>query len=284
MSGAALELRAVTVRHDPDGAPAVEHVSFSIAPGERVALVGLNGSGKTSLLHAAVGLVGHDGEIEVCGVRVTPRTVVEIRRRVGFLFGVPEDQLLFPRVIEDVAFSLHRDGGTARERSDRALGTLDELGIRQLADVPTHHLSHGQKQLVALAGAIAPAPALLLLDEPSSGLDPPGRRTLATLLARREAALLVATHDLPFAERLCSRFVMLEGGRVVEGVTSAADVEERWREGRDSPGTRGSSASLAVCSLRDRAGPPRGVRSRPAATPPDRVALTREEPLVLAPT
>lgn len=238
MTGAALELRRVTVRHDPEGAPAIDEVSLSVGPGERVALVGLNGSGKSSLLHAAVGLVGHEGEIAVGGVPLTPRTLAEVRRRVGFLFGVPEDQLLFPRVLEDVAFSLHREGGTARERAVRARGALQSLGIAHLAELPSHHLSHGQKQLVALAGALAPAPPLLLLDEPSSGLDPLGRRNLAALLARLDAAVVVATHDLPFAERLCSRFVMLEGGRIVEGVRTAADVVERWEDPTPPAGRR----------------------------------------------
>jgi len=228
VTAAALELRRVTVRRDPDQAPALCEVSLSVGPGERVALVGCNGSGKTTLLLAVVGLLEHQGEIEVGGAPVIPATLEEVRRSVGFLFNLPEDQLLFPRVIDDVAFSLHRLGTPPGDGHQSALRALSELGVGHLADRPVHHLSHGQKQLAALAGALVGNPELLLLDEPSSGLDPPGRRHLADLLCRRTEAMLLATHDLEFARRVCSRFVMLEQGRVVEGTSAAADVRDRW--------------------------------------------------------
>ena len=228
MTPAALELRRIAVRRDPDQAPTLCEVSLSVGPGERVALVGRNGSGKTTLLLAVVGLLEYQGEIEVGGTPVTPRALEEVRRKVGFLFNLPEDQLLLPRVIDDVAFSLHRLGIPPGDGHQSALRALNELGVGHLADRPVHHLSHGQKQLAALAGALVGSPALLLLDEPSSGLDPPGRRHLADLLSRREEAMLVATHDLDFASRVCPRFVMLEQGRIIEGANSATDVLERW--------------------------------------------------------
>jgi len=228
MKGPAIELRDVTLRYEPGAAPVVEGVSFEIAAGERVALVGLNGSGKTTLLMALVGLVPHDGEIRVCGTALTRRTVADIRDRVGFLFNVPEDQLLFPRVADDVAFGLLRRGVEPREASDRASKTLAALGAAHLAPWPLHHLSHGQKQRVALAGALASGPPVLLLDEPSAGLDPPGRLALAALLGGLEAAMLVATHDLDFAGRLCTRFILLEGGRVVSDGPGLDAVRRRW--------------------------------------------------------
>jgi len=228
LTPAVLKLRCVTVQRDPDQAPALSEVSLFVGRGERVALVGCNGSGKTTLLLAVVGLLEHQGEIEVSGTPVRSRTLEEVRRKVGFLFNLPEDQLLFPRVIDDVAFSLDRLGVPPPVGRKSALDTLGKLGASHLADRPVHHLSHGQKQLAALAGALVGSPALLLLDEPSSGLDPPGRRHLADLLSRREEAMLVATHDLDFASRVCPRFVMLEQGRVIEGANSATDVLERW--------------------------------------------------------
>jgi len=233
MSSAAIEYRHTTVRHHAAGLPAISDVSLRVEVGERVALVGANGSGKTTLLLSAVGLLGHEGEIEVCGVRVRASSLGLVRSKVGFVFNVPEDQLLFPQVLEDVAFALHRAGAPEAVRSDAALRMLGELGVGHLVREPVHHLSHGQKQLVALAGALVTAPPLLLLDEPSSGLDPLGRHQLARLLRRDGLAVLLATHDLDFAERVCSRFVMLDQGRVVDGVSSAADVLERWGQ---SPG------------------------------------------------
>ena len=228
MSEPALLFRDVTVRYEPGAQPVIAGVSFSVAAGERVALVGLNGSGKTTLLLAAVGLVAHEGEICVAGIPVSRRTVAQVRERIGFLFNVPEDQLLFPKVIEDAAFGLLRRGMAAREAIEKARQMLDVLGVASLAETPLHHLSHGQKQRVALAGAIATAPPLLLLDEPSAGLDPPGKRALARLLSGLGGAMLVATHDLDFAARLCTRFVMLADGTIALNGTDLSQVLDLW--------------------------------------------------------
>lgn len=228
MSGAALEFREVTVRYEPDDPPTIAAVSFAIQPGERVALVGLNGSGKTTLLAAAVGLVPHEGEIHIAGERLTRRSLATVRDRIGFVFNVPEDQLLFPRVLDDAAFGLRRRGLPATEAVARTRRALGALGVEHLADSPLHHLSHGQKQRVALAGALATEPSLLLLDEPSAGLDPPGKRALAALLGRLEAAMVIATHDLDFAANLCTRFLMLAERRIVFDGQDATEVKRRW--------------------------------------------------------
>ena len=224
----ALAFDRVTVRYEPDADPAVENVTFSLAAGERVALVGLNGSGKTTLLMAAVGLVACEGEIRVCGTPVSRRTAADVRDQVGFLFNVPEDQLLFPKVIEDAAFGLLRRGSARTDAYRRAATALDSLGVGTLAEWPLQHLSHGQKQRVALAGAIITEPPLLLLDEPSASLDPPGRWSLARLLDRLDAAMLIATHDLDFACRLCRRFIVLEGGRIAHDGEDVSTVRHLW--------------------------------------------------------
>lgn len=228
MTTAALEFRAVTVRYASGARPTLDGLSFSVAPGERVALVGLNGSGKTTLLAAAVGLVPHEGEVRLGGERLSSRTVARLRERVGFLFNVPEDQLLFPRVLDDVAFGLTRRGLRTDAASERARESLDALGIRHLAESELFSLSHGQKQRVALAGALVTSPALLLLDEPSSALDPPGRRALAAALCDLDAAMVVATHDLHFAAAVCSRFLLLDEGRFVSDSPDVADIERHW--------------------------------------------------------
>lgn len=226
--GPALVFDGVTVRYEPDAPPVIVGVSFTLAAGERAALVGLNGSGKTTLFMAAVGLVGHEGVIRVCGTPVARRTAAEVRRNTGFLFNVPEDQLLFPKVIEDAAFGLLRRGEEREEAYRKARKALGDLGVGTLAERPVHHLSHGQKQRVALAGALVTRPPLLLLDEPSAGLDPPGKLALAGLLDRLDAAMLVATHDLDFAGRLCRRFIALDGGRIVYDGGEAAAVRRTW--------------------------------------------------------
>jgi cobalt/nickel transport system ATP-binding protein len=229
MSGVqALVFDGVTVRYEPSAAPVLAGVSFSLAAGERAALIGLNGSGKTTLLMAAVGLVRHEGEIRVCGTPLARRTAAEVREKTGVLFNVPEDQLLFPKVIEDVAFGLLRRGEERKEAYRKAGTALDDLGVGQLAEWPLHHLSHGQKQRVALAGALVTGPPLLLLDEPSAGLDPPGKLALIRLLDRLDAAMLIAAHDLDFARRLCRRFIVLDGGRIVHDGADIEALKRTW--------------------------------------------------------
>jgi cobalt/nickel transport system ATP-binding protein len=229
MSGTrALEFDGVAVRYEPGAAPALVDVTFALEGGERAALIGLNGSGKTTLLMAAVGLVPHEGCIRVDGIPVERRTAGEVRRKVGFLFNVPEDQILFPVVLEDAAFGLLRRGDERREAYRRAGVVLEELGVGHLAEWPTLHLSHGQKQRVALAGALVTRPPLLLLDEPTAGLDPRGRTALARVLDGLDAAMLVATHDLGFAERLCRRHIVLDGGRIVYDGNDLTAVRQAW--------------------------------------------------------
>jgi cobalt/nickel transport system ATP-binding protein len=237
VSGLELLLSGLTVRYGAAAAgraPAIDRLSLELREGERAALVGLNGSGKTTLLLAVAGLVPHEGVVEVGGVRLSRKSMAAIRARIGMVFAVPEDQLLFPRVRDDVAWGLVRRGHSPAEAAEQARGILAELGAGHLAEQPLHALSHGQKQRVALAGALVARPRLLLLDEPSAGLDPPARRALARTLAATPAAMLVATHDLDLAALFCSRFLLLENGRIAADVSDPGSIVERW--GRETDG------------------------------------------------
>ncbi len=225
----ALTCKNVTLRYEPDAAPILSDVSLSINKGERVALVGLNGTGKTTLLMSLVGLVPHEGEIAIGGEVIHRQNLAKLRRQVGFLFNVPEDQLLFPKVIEDVAFGLLQAGKKREDAFLLAKDFLVKFGIGALAEMPLHHLSHGQKQRVALAGALVTCPPLLLLDEPTAGLDPPAKGDLATLLCEQAAAQLIATHDLDFADHVCSRVILIEGGTTATSSENTEPIRTRWR-------------------------------------------------------
>lgn len=216
MTTPALELGRLSVRYPGATHDALHHVSLTVERGERVALVGPNGSGKTSLLSAVVGLVPFEGAVTVDGIPVERRRLTEVRRRVGFLFSVADDQILFPTVLDDVRFGLRRLGLEHGELDTRAARVLERLGIAELAGASSHHLSLGQRKRVALAGTLVLDPVLLLLDEPSGGLDPRGRVELAAALRGVDGAIVLATHDLDLATRTCTRAVVLRAGQIVE--------------------------------------------------------------------
>jgi energy-coupling factor transporter ATP-binding protein EcfA2 len=202
--------------------------SLHINNGERVALLGLNGSGKTTLLQAVVGLIPFQGSITVCGIPVVPSRFSELRKQVGFLFSTPEDQLLLPLVIDDVAFSLRSTPTLAEEKKSRSLSALRKVGADHLAYRPPFQLSHGEQLRVAIAGALVSQPPLVLLDEPSAGLDPPARKQLASYLTSVPQAMLIATHDLAFARRCCTRFLVLEKGSILRDTDNPAQLDGMW--------------------------------------------------------
>ena len=212
--------RDLTFRY-PDGFAALAGVTFALRPGERVALVGPNGAGKSTLLLNLCGLLAGEGEVTVAGLRLAPANLSRIRAAVGLVFQDPNDQLFSPTVFEDVAFGpLHMglDEGTVRARADAA---LEAVGMRGFEGRMPHHLSVGQMKRVSVATVLAMEPHILLLDEPSAGLDPRGRRQLITLLASLPQTMLISTHDMRLVDALCPRTLVLDGGRLVaDGATA----------------------------------------------------------------
>jgi len=204
-----LEFKSVSIRYPGNSRNTISDVSFHVHHDERVALFGLNGSGKTTLLLAAVGLVPFTGSIFIDGIPVEKKSIQEARDRTGFLFNIPEDQILFPRVLDDVAYGLIRKGTQSNVANEKALSMLAVLGVPGIAECSPFQLSHGQRQRIALAGALVTNPAVMLLDEPSSALDPPGKLSLEDVLRSLASSILIATHDVEFASRTCSRFLVL---------------------------------------------------------------------------
>lgn len=226
------EMEGVMVRYPERPEPALCGCDLRVASGERVALVGLNGSGKSTLLLAAVGILPFSGRIRILGEELVSRSARRLRRNVGFLLPVPEDQILLPRVLEDVAFGALRCGWPQDKALSAAKEALNALGVSELAELSPHRISHGQRLRVALAGALITSPPLLLLDEPTGGLDPLGRRQLAELLASLPSTMVVATHDIEFASRTCNRYVLLDQGRVAGEGTDWKTLDSMWDPGR----------------------------------------------------
>jgi cobalt/nickel transport system ATP-binding protein len=213
----------------PDGHQALRRVDLTVAPGERVALLGPNGAGKTTLiLHLNGILLPTAGQVQVGGMPVTKPNLREIRRRVGIVFQDPDDQLFMPTVHDDVAFGPANLGVRGEALDKTVAEALDAVGMAEAADRPPHHLSFGQRRRVALATVLAMDPQLLVLDEPTSNLDPAARRDLADILVALPVTALIATHDLPYALELCPRTVVLDDGAIVaDGPTAEilADAE-----------------------------------------------------------
>jgi cobalt/nickel transport system ATP-binding protein len=200
----------------PDGTRALESVSFEAGHGEAIAVIGANGAGKSTLLLHLNGLLSpSEGSVDIGGTPVTKSTLPVIRRTVGMVFQDPDDQLFMPTVSEDVGFGPVNLGLPADAVAARVTAALARVGAAHLSERPPYHLSGGEKRAVAIATVLAMEPSVLVMDEPSSGLDPRARRRLIGLLASFEHTHILATHDLDLAAELCERTIVLAGGRVV---------------------------------------------------------------------
>lgn len=220
MSTPVLDVQGLAYAY-PDGHQALYGVDLHVHQGERVALLGPNGAGKTTLvLHLNGILTAGAGTVSVSGLPVAKENLTEIRRRVGIVFQDPDDQLFMGSVRADVAFGPANLGLSGPALDARVGHALDLVGMAEFADRPPHHLSFGQRRRVAVATVLAMEPEILVLDEPSSNLDPASRRELADIVRALDVTVLMVTHDLPYALELCPRSVVLsEGSIVADGKT-----------------------------------------------------------------
>ncbi len=211
----------------PDGTPALRGVSFRIEHGAAVAVVGGNGAGKsTLLLHLNGYLKAGRGTVRIGDTIVVRETAAEARRAVGLVFQDPDDQLFMPTVEEDVAFGPLNAGLPPDEVEARVASALERVGMAHLRGRPPYRLSAGEKRAVAIATALAMSPDILVMDEPSAHLDPRARRRLISLLKSFEHTRIIATHDLELVVEVCSRVIVLDGGRVVADGPSAAVLSD----------------------------------------------------------
>ncbi|MFH0907628.1 MAG: energy-coupling factor ABC transporter ATP-binding protein [bacterium] len=214
----ALDVEHLSYRY-ADGTEALRDISFSVAEGERVGIIGPNGAGKSTLLLHLNGLLP-ERPAGAAAVRVLEKAVAEpnlatIRAELGLLFQDPDDQLFCPTVWEDVAFGPQQLGLTGAALSTRVAQALEQVGLAGFEERLPHHLSRGEKRRVCLAGVLACAARILALDEPTTELDPRGRRELKTLLRNLPVAQIIATHDLELVVEICPRVIVLDRGAIV---------------------------------------------------------------------
>lgn len=206
----------IQLRHAyPDGTLALNGVTFRITHGESVGIIGANGAGKTTLLQHLNGyLAPTGGEVRIGELPVTKGTLRQIRQTVGMLFQDPDDQLFMPTVFEDVAFGPLNLGIPPADVAQRVAEALARVGAAHLSRKAPYHLSAGEKKRVAIATILSMSPSILVMDEPTNGLDPSARRQLIALLKNFRHTKIIATHDLDMVLDLCSRVIVLGEGSV----------------------------------------------------------------------
>ena len=228
-------VRGLRYRYE-DGTVALNGVDFRLEKGETVALLGANGSGKTTFALHLNGLLTGEGTVEVCGLPVNAKNLVEVRRKIGLVFQDSESQLFMPTVLEDVAFGPLNHGLSPHRAMERAMAALEQVSMSAAAGKAPYHLSAGEKKRVAIAGILAVEPDILVLDEPTTFLDPPGQRALAQLLSSLPQAKILITHDMPFARATCCRAAFFSRGVVVEE-GSVEQMARRYEWDFVAPGT-----------------------------------------------
>jgi len=219
-AGLAVEFRELTFRY-PGGRLALSEITASIPIGSRLAIVGPSGAGKSTLLLHLNGLL--PGQLsassEPCAVRIfgqpiLPTTLASIRQRVGFVFQDPDDQLFAATVADDVAFGPRQLGCSKHEIGNRVAESLALVGLSHTLPDNPGQLSYGERKRVCLAGVLACRPELIVLDEPSSNLDPRSRRQLRTILEELPATQIMATHDLDLVLDACDTVWVIDEGRL----------------------------------------------------------------------
>ena len=199
----------------PGGSPVLEGITFEVADGEKVGLIGANGAGKSTLLKCVPGLLDASGDITVGGLKVCSENIAEIRKKVGYVLQDSDNQMFMPKVIDDMIFGPVNYGLSREEAEAQADRVLEQLDITRLRDRYNHRISGGEKRMAAIATVLAMEPDIMLMDEPSSSLDPRNRRAVINTVKGLNKTMLIASHDLDMILDTCSRVILLDCGKVI---------------------------------------------------------------------
>lgn len=203
----------------PDGNRALSDINLEVEHGEALGIIGANGAGKSTLLLHLNGILQGSGKIKIAGQELTEKNINFIRRIVGLVFQDPDSQLFMPTVFEDVGFGPTNMGMKKQEVAASVRSALEEVDMLPLIARSPHHLSVGEKKRISIATVLSMNPQVLVMDEPSSNLDPKHRREMIKLLNKLEMTKVIASHDLELIAQTCSRVVLMENGKIISGGT-----------------------------------------------------------------
>lgn len=209
-----IEYRDVSFSYDGK-TPVVEHINLTIGKGETVGLIGANGAGKSTIMKLLLGLLSGEGQIMIDGMQVTKGNLSQIRRKAGFVLQDSDNQMFMPTVYEDMIFGPRNYGMTKEQAEKRVDEVLDQLGLQELKHRYNHKISGGEKRMAAIATILAMQPEVILMDEPSTALDPVNRRTIIHTIQALPQTKLIASHDLDMILDTCERVILLSHGRIV---------------------------------------------------------------------
>ena len=209
-----IEFRNVSFSYDPE-TPVVEDLSFTIQPGEAVGLIGANGAGKSTIMKLLLGLIWGSGEISVDELSMNKQNLSRIRQKIGFVLQDSDNQMFMPTVYEDMIFGPRNYGLSKAEAEHRVDEVLNRLGLQSLKHRYNHKISGGEKRMAAIATILAMEPETMLMDEPSTALDPVNRRTVINTIKALPQTKLIASHDLDMILDTCQRVILLSHGKIV---------------------------------------------------------------------
>jgi cobalt/nickel transport system ATP-binding protein len=194
--------------------PVIRDLSFRVAEGESVGLIGANGAGKSTVMKLLLGLLTGEGQILVDGTAVTKQTLPEIRRKLGFVLQNSDNQMFMPTVYEDMIFAPLNYGLSREETEARVERVLKELGLEDLKHRHNHRISGGEKRMAAIATILAMEPEVILMDEPTSALDPYNRRVVINTIRTLPQTKIITSHDLDMILDTCDRVILLSHGEI----------------------------------------------------------------------